>query len=240
MDILAIKTIFTINVAGFSIPVTETVIVSWLVMLIIIAGSLLLTRRLREVPKGPQAILETVVEFLDNFSKEKFGSFSKYLGPYIGSVFLFLLVANVIGVISPVEVKAFGREFIPPFMIRPPTRDINVTAALAVVSVSMVLVFGLAARGLTGWVKRLLYPFPLMLPFNILEYATRLLSLAFRLFGNILGAYVLMHMVEKLFPVVLPMIVSLYLDFFDGAIQAVIFVFLTSIYVSEAVTLHEE
>ena len=239
MEALEIKTMFVINIAGFSIPITETVIVSWAVMLILIIGSLLLTRRLKVVPSGPQAILETVVEFLNNFAKDQFGSFSKFLGPYIGSLFLFLLVANIIGVISPLELKAFGHEFIPPFEIRPPTRDINVTAALAVISIALVLVCGLAARGFTGWFKQLLRPFPMMLPFNIMEYGTRLISLALRLFGNILGAYVLMHLIEGLLPVGLPMVCSLYFDFFDGAIQAAIFVFLSSLYISEAVKVHE-
>ena len=240
MDILEIKTIFTINFASLEIPITETVIVSWLVMLILIAGALLLTRKLKEIPQGPQVILELMVEFLNKFANDKFGSFSKFLGPYIGSLFLFLVVANIIGVISPMEIRAFGREFTPPFMIRPPTRDINVTAALAIISISLVLVCGFAARGFAGWFKRLLYPFPLMLPFNILEYGTRLVSLALRLFGNVLGAYVLMHLIEALLPVALPMIFSLYLDFFDGGLQAIIFVFLTSLYLSEAVKLHEE
>jgi len=240
MDILEIRTVFTINVAFLSIPITETVIVSWLVMLIIIVAALLLTRKLKEIPKGPQVILEIMVEFLNNFAKEKFGSFSKFLGPYIGSLFLFLVVANIISVISPIEVKAFGREFVPPFMIRPPTRDINVTAALAIISISLVFVCGFAARGFLGWFKQLLHPFPLMLPFNILEFGTRLVSLALRLFGNVLGAYVLMHLIEGLLPVALPMIFSLYLDFFDGGLQAIIFVFLTSLYLSEAVKLHED
>ena len=125
-------------------------------------------------------------------------------------------------------------------MIRPPTRDINVTAALALVSIILVLISGLAARGAKGWFKRLLYPLPIMLPFNIMEYGTRLISLALRLFGNILGGFVLMHLIERLFPIALPMIFSLYFDFFDGMIQAAIFVFLTSLYISEAVMVHEE
>ena len=240
MEALEIKTIFTLSLFNFEIPITETVIISWAVMLILIIASLLLTRRLKVIPTGPQAILETGVEFLNNFAKNQFGSFAKYLGPYMGSLFLFLLVANIIGVISPPEVKAFGYEFIPPFMIRPPTRDINVTAALAVISISLVLVCGFSARGFAGWFKRLLHPVPMMLPFNIMEYGTRLVSLALRLFGNILGGYVLMSLIEGLLPVALPMVMSLYFDFFDGMIQAGIFVFLTSLYISEAVKLHEE
>jgi F-type H+-transporting ATPase subunit a len=139
-----------------------------------------------------------------------------------------------------VEIKAFGYDFIPPFMIRPPTKDINVTAALAVISITLVLICGFSARGFAGWFKRLLHPLPFMLPFNIMEYGTRLLSLALRLFGNILGGFILMHLIEGLFPIGLPMVFSLYFDFFDGAIQAGIFVFLTSLYISEAVKVHEE
>ena len=240
MKALEIKTVFVMNLAGFSIPVTETVIISWFVMLILIVGSFIMTRRLKEIPAGPQAVLEAAVEFLNNFSENQFGAFSRYLGPYMGSLFLFLLLSNIIGVISPVEFTAFGREFAPPFMIRPPTRDINVTAALAVISILLVLVCGFAARGFRGWFKRLLYPVPMMLPFNIMEYGTRLISLSLRLFGNILGGFVLMRLIEGLLPVALPMVFSLYFDFFDGAIQAAIFVFLTSLYISEAVKVHEE
>jgi F-type H+-transporting ATPase subunit a len=239
MEALEIKTIFTLTVLGWKIPITETVIVSWAVMLILIIVSLALTRRLQEVPSGPQAILEAMVEFLNNFAQEQFGSWAKYLAPYIGSLFLFLLAANIVGVLSPVEIRAFGHEFIPPFMIRPTTRDINVTAALAAVSIMLVLVFGFAARGFAGWFKHLLHPLPMMLPFNLMEYAIRLFSLALRLFGNILGGFVLMNLIEELLPVALPMIFSLYFDFFDGGIQAVIFVFLTSLYISEAVKVHE-
>jgi len=239
MEALEIKTVFNLSLAGRTLPITETVIISWAVMLILVFGSLALTRRLKQVPSGPQALLETGVEFLNNFAKNQFGSFSKYLGPYIGSLFLFLLTANIIGVLTPFEIKAFGREFIPPFSIRPPTRDINVTAALAVISITLLLVCGFAARGFRGWFKHLLHPFPMMLPFNIMEYGTRILSLSLRLFGNILGSYVLMHLLAGLFPVALPMVFSLYFDFFDGIIQAGIFVFLTSLYISEAVKVHE-
>ena len=240
MEALEIKTVFVLNLAGFSIPITETVIISWFVMLILITGSFILTRRLKEVPAGPQAILETAVEFLNNFSRDQFGSLSKYLGPYMGSLFLFLLLSNLINVISPIEFNAFGHEFIPLFTIRPPTRDINVTAALAVISVTLIIVCGLFARGFRGWLKHFLYPFPMMLPFNIMEYGIRLSSLALRLFGNILAGFVLMHMIEGFLPVAIPMVFSLYFDFFDGAIQALIFVFLTSLYISEAVKNHEE
>jgi len=240
MEMLEIKTILTINVAGFSIPITETVIISWVIMLILIVASIFLTRSLKEVPSGPQTILETGVEFLNNFANNQFGSYAKYLGPYIGSLFLFLLVANIIAVLSPLPLKAFGHVFTPPFEIHPPTKDINVTASLAVISITLVIFCGLTARGPGGWLKSFLHPLPVMLPFNIMDYGTRLISLALRLFGNILGGFVLMSMIEGILPVALPVVASLYFDFFDGIVQAGIFVFLTSLYISEAVKIETE
>jgi len=240
MDALSIKTIFTLTIGGLSIPITETVIISWAIMIILIAASLVLTSRLKQIPSKPQVVLEMGVDFLNSFAKEQFGSYSKYLGPYIGSLALFLLLSNIIGFFSPLEFKFFGHSFVPPFSIRPPTRDINVTAALAVISILLVFICGFSARGVAGWFKRLLHPLAFMLPFNIMEYGTRLISLALRLFGNILGAFVLMSMIEGLLPVALPAVFSLYFDFFDGILQAIIFTFLTSLYISEAVNLHEE
>jgi len=240
MEALEINTVFVLSIFGFELPITETVVISWAVMLILAIASFVITRKLKEIPSGPQAILETGVEFLGNFADKQFGVLSKHLAPYIGSLFLFLLVANIIGVLSPVEVRAFGREFHPPFSIRPPTRDINVTMALAAISIALIPACGIAARGVRGWLKRFLYPMPVMLPFNIMEYGIRLSSLALRLFGNILAGVVLMRMIESALPIALPMIFSLYFDFFDGAIQAVIFVFLTSLYISEVVKTHDE
>ena len=235
MEALEIKTIFTLTVWGFRIPVTETVIVSWGIMLFLIAGSALLTGRLKTVPAGPQAVLETAVEFLNNFSKNYLGHFSGFLAPYFGSLFIFILFANIIGILSPVEFAIGGHEFTPLYLIRPPTRDINVTAAFAVISITLVLVCGFAAKGITGWLKHLLHPFPMMLPFNLMDYGTRLISLTLRLFGNILGGYVMMSMIEKALPLILPAVCALYFDLFDGLLQAGIFVFLTVLYISEAV-----
>jgi F-type H+-transporting ATPase subunit a len=218
-----------------SIDINETVLMSWIVMALLIGASLLLTRKLREVPRGAQIFLEAAVEFCNNFAKEYFGRRAKFYGPYIGTVFLFILLANIIPAISPISIAAFGIE--PPFTIKPPTRDINLTAALAVLSILLQLVSGLRVRGLKGWCKNLLRPVPMMLPFNLLEYIIRPVSLCLRLFGNILGGFIIMLLVELALPVpfLVPSILSIYFDFFDGLIQAVVFTFLTTLFVAEAV-----
>jgi F-type H+-transporting ATPase subunit a len=204
-------------------------------MAILIIGSLLLTRKLKEVPRGAQVFLEWAIEFCNSFSKEHFGHKAKIYGPYIGTVFLFLLLANILPAISPMSLSIFGVE--PPFVIKPPTRDINLTAALAIMSILIVFFGGLKARGPIGWLKNLLNPVPMMLPFNLLEYIIRPLSLCLRLFGNILGGFIIMLLVEQALPIplIVPAALSVYFDFFDGLIQAVVFTFLTTLFVAEAV-----
>jgi F-type H+-transporting ATPase subunit a len=231
-EFLSIKTIFTIQLPFLknALPITETVVVSWAVMAVIILFSLLVTRNLRIIPKGPQAIIEVAVGFLNDFAKKQFGKFAGFFAPYVGTLFLFLLFANIIGVLTPVA--AFGFE--PPFEIKPPTRDVNVTAPLACLTILLVIICNIRAKGIFGWFKHFLHPMPFMLPFNIMEYGTRLLSLCLRLFGNMLGGMILMRMLEGLVPIGLPMVFSLYFDFFDGFIQAAIFTFLSVLYISEA------
>jgi F-type H+-transporting ATPase subunit a len=218
-----------------SIAINETVIISWVVMAVLIAASLLLTRNLRQIPRGVQAILEAAVEFLNKLSREHFGRRAGTYGPYIGTLFLFLLLSNLIPMFSPLSISLFNME--PEFVIKPPTRDINLTAALAVVSILMVLIGGLRARGIKGWAKNLLHPVPMMLPFNLLEYIIRPASLCLRLFGNILGGYIIMLLIEKALPlpVFVPALLSIYFDLLDGLIQAMVFTFLTVLFVAEAV-----
>ncbi|MCL2139688.1 MAG: F0F1 ATP synthase subunit A, partial [Treponema sp.] len=213
----------------------ETVVISWAVMIILIAASLILTRKLKTVPKGRQALLEAAVDFLNNFTGSRFGKRAKTYGPYIGTLFLFLLLTNLLPVLSPVGVSFAGLHFIPPFSIKPPCRDVNFTAALALVTILIVLFGGLKARGIKGWAKNLMHPTPVMLPFNLLEYIIRPLSLCFRLFGNVLGAFIIMRLIEAVMPLALPPVFSLYFDFLDGLIQTLVFVFLSTLFIAEAV-----
>jgi F-type H+-transporting ATPase subunit a len=232
-------TVISFRLFGHTFNINETLVISWVVMLILIAGSLLLTRRLRTVPRRPQALLEAAVEFLNNFSRQQFGRRAKVYGPYIGTVFLFLLLANIIPVLSPVGVSFGGKLYEPLFTIKPPARDINFTAALAVISILMVLFGGLRSRGIKGWAKNLLAPIPMMMPFNLMEYIIRPVSLCLRLFGNILGTFIIMRLVEAVIPLAVPPVLSLYFDFLDGLIQALVFVFLTTLFVAEAVETDE-
>ena len=109
------------------------------------------------------------------------------------------------------------------------------TIGLAIMSIILIEYSGIHQKGTKGWLKSFAEPIPIMLPINILELGIRPLSLCMRLFGNVLGSYVVMQLIEILCPILLPIPFNLYFDFFDGFIQAYVFVFLTSLFIGEAI-----
>src|SRR5690606_15081314 len=123
---------------------------------------------------------------------------------------------------------------LPRIRVFPPTKDINITLGLAVVSVGMVLYKTLKVKKIKGGLHTFIEPVPLMLPFKMLDYVVRPLSLTLRMFGNIMAAYIMMELIYLAFPLIMPGVLSLYFDLFDGILQAFIFTFLTTLYMAEA------
>ena len=109
------------------------------------------------------------------------------------------------------------------------------TAALAIMSIILIQAAAIHSKGTKGWLKNFAEPVAVVTPINILELVIRPLSLCMRLFGNVLGAFVVMKLIESVVPVIVPTVFGLYFDFFDGFIQAYIFVFLSSLFIREAV-----
>ena len=132
---------------------------------------------------------------------------------------MFIGVSNLIGLLG----------------FKPPTKDMNVTAALALMSIILIEYAGIHRKGPLKWVKSFTKPIAIITPINILEVFIRPLSLCMRLFGNVIGAFVVMELIKKLIPVAIPVAFSCYFDIFDGLIQAYVFVFLTSLFISEAI-----
>lgn len=120
------------------------------------------------------------------------------------------------------------------FGFKPPTKDINVTMGLALCSIIYIQYASIHARGTKGWLKSFAQPSPIVVLNNVLELGIKPLSLCMRLFGNIIGAYILMELIKMVVPVFVPIVLSLYFDIFDGFIQAYVFVFLNSVYIQEA------
>ncbi len=217
--------LFTINLFGLKIPISDVVVTMWIVMAVMIILSIVLTRKLTTVPNKKQNVVEWIVEFINNMVKDAIGAHHwKAFAPYLGTVLLFLVFANTISLFN----------IIPGFHLRPPTRNINVTACMAVMSIGVAIFAGIRYKKFGGWLKSFAKPTPVMLPFNILDYFIKPTSLALRLFGNILGAFIVMELIYMALPPIAPAFLSIYFDLFDGILQAYVFVFLTSIYIAEA------
>lgn len=213
------ETVFTIPVLG-GIPVSEAVVVTWIIMAVVILLCIIFVRNLKvENPGRGQLALEACVSWIYNFIGETVGKNGKAYIPYLISVIIYLGIANLIGI----------------FGFKPPTKDLNVTLALALMSIVLIEVAGIRKKGGKGWLKSFTEPIPIILPINVLELFIRPLSLCMRLFGNVLGAFVIMELLKLVVPMVVPAVFCVYFDIFDGLIQAYVFVLLTSLFIKEAV-----
>ena len=203
-----------------SIGVSESVVVTWIIMAVFLLAAILLTRNLKvENPGRGQLLLEFAVTWLQGIGDGIIGEEGKEYGAYLTSVLMYLGVANLIGMLG----------------FKPPTKDLNVTAALALMSIVLIEFAGIRKKGIHGWLKSFTQPIAIVTPINILEVFVKPLSLCMRLFGNVLGAFVIMKLIECILPVGLPVVFSAYFDLFDGLIQAYVFVFLTGLFIKEAI-----
>lgn len=197
----------------------ESVVVTWIIMAVILILLLILTRdfKVHNISKR-QAAVESFVLWVRGIVEGMLGEEGSRYADYVFTVLVYIALANMVGL--------FG--FIPP------TMDINVTAALSLMSIVLVEAAGIRKKGAVKWLKGFTEPMAIITPMNILELAIRPLSLCMRLFGNIIGATVIMELIKHVLPVFLPVPFCLYFDIFDGLIQAYVFVFLTSLYIKEA------
>lgn len=213
------ETAFTIPIFG-GLEIAESTVMTWIIMAILVAASFLLTRNLKVTGISKrQAALESAVIWMENFATGLIGEKGKRYVPWLVTVLLYIAVANLIGI----------------FGVKPPTKDLSVTAALALSSIILIEGAGIQAKGVGGWLKSFTQPVAVVTPINIMEIVIRPLSLCMRLFGNVLGSFVIMELIKSVMPVVVPLIFSMYFDVFDGLIQAYVFVFLTALFIQEAI-----
>ena len=211
------KIAFTIPVFG-GIPVPESVVVTWVIMLFLVLLSIICTRRLKKVPGKAQLVAEMFVGFINKFTKNTLGEHWKPFAAYFGTIGLYIGCANLIGM----------------FGITPPTKDLNVTAALAIMSAALIYGASFRYHGFKGGLHKFVEPMPLLAPINVMEVVIRPLSLCMRLFGNVLGSFIIMELIKLAMPAIVPMALSMYFDVFDGIIQTIVFVFLTALFTQEA------
>ena len=217
MEELNCETAFTIPIFG-GIKISESVAVTWIIMAVIVLLCIVFVRNLSvENPGKVQLILESAIGTAQNFFEDVMGKENRRYIPYLITVLIYIGIANIIGL----------------FGFKPPTKDLNVTIALAVMSMCLIEYSGIHKNGLKHWSGHFAKPVPFVAPIMVLEIVIRPLSLCMRLFGNVLGAFVIMELLKIVVPAIIPIPFSFYFDIFDGFLQAYVFVFLTALFMNE-------
>ena len=218
MEELNCKTVLKLPVLG---GISESVVVTWIIMAVLVLLSIILVRNLKvENPGKVQLALESMIGWAQDFFEGIIGKENKAYVPYLITVLLYLACSNTLA---------------PLFGFKPPTKDLNVTAALAIMSMCLIEFSGIRKNGFKHWAAHFAKPVPFVAPIMVLEIVIRPLSLCMRLFGNVLGAFVIMELLKAVAPVLIPIPFSFYFDIFDGFLQAYVFVFLTSLFIKEAI-----
>lgn len=204
---------------GFFV-LNATIVWTWVLMLVLVISARLITRKLKTEPKVTrwQCTLEIIVTGISQQIKEiGLEKPKKYL-PFLGSLFLFIAMANLC-IIFP--------------LYEPPTSSLSTTAALAICVFIAVPVFGILENGLLNYLKTYLKPSFIMLPFNIISELTRTLALAVRLFGNVMSGGVIVGILLSITPFIFPAIMDV-LGLLTGMVQAYIFAILAAVYIAAA------
>ena len=247
VDISGARVFFTIPtkipVLG-DIQISETIVVSWIVMLVITGLCIFLTRNLKvENISKRQALAEFLVETANNFTLGNMSEKFRYMIPFVAALFSTSVVSNLISLLG----------------LRSPTADLSTEAAWAVVVFTMITYQKIKAGGLGGYLLGFTQPIPVMTPFNILSELATPISMACRHFGNILSGVVINGLIYAALAVAssallgllpgalgavlskipildvgLPAVLSVYFDWFSGIMQAFIFCMLTTMYIQNA------
>lgn len=222
------------------IPVTNSMIMTVIVVALLALGTFLLSRNMKLIPTGKQNLLEAVIEFLVGFVEQTAGRrVGRVILPLIGTLFLYIITANWISLVPGVGTLLWrGPEGEVP-LLRAPNADYNMTLAMALLTIVIVQVAGIVSHGVGGHFKE--YRNPL----NIIDELARIISLSVRLFANVFGGEVLLTLMlglslvvfKFILPVVLP-VIFLGLELFVGMIQALVFALLAMSYITIAVAGH--
>lgn len=215
-----------------SLPITETMVSYWIVMVFIAVLCLFLTSKMEKIPKAKQAIAEKFVMMIDGLIDQNMGKDCRQYSPFVAT----LMLSSVFGSLSTM------------FTFRSVTGDLNTTLGWALIVFVLIIYNKIKTNGFIGFLKSFGQPMAVMAPLNVLSELAVPVSMSFRHFGNIAGGMVIstlivsslgalstaIHLPIPLFEIGIPGILSLYFDIFDSCVQAFIFSMLTMAYVGGA------
>lgn len=204
---------------GMAVPIMASVAITWGIMAVLVAGAAWQGRHLSLVPTRAQTLAEALLDTLDQQIHGVTGARPAPYRAFIGTLFVFILLANWSSLIPGVT---------------PPTATMETPAALAALVFVAIIYFGIKGGGVAGFLRGFLRPSPIMIPLNILESITRSFSMFVRLFGNVMSGAFVIGIVASLAALLVP-IPLIALDLLTGAVQAYIFAILSLVFITSAV-----
>lgn len=198
---------------------SQSLITSLGITITIVVAAIVLTRHLQISPNRWQSAIEGIVGAIENAIAEILPQYAREVLPFIATIWLFLIVANLVGLIPGLQ---------------SPTRDLSVTTALAIMVFVSVHWFGIKSQGLKNYLKHYVKPNPLLLPFHIMSEISRTIALAIRLFGNMMSLEVAALLVLLVAGFLAPVPI-LMLHIVEALVQAYIFGMLALVYVAGSI-----
>ncbi len=197
----------------------DAIIFSWIVMLLILLFGILSARKRSMVPGAMQVLGELFVGKLYDLTEDALGKeMAKTYAPLVCALFMFLVVCNWIGIIPHLE---------------EPTKDLNTPLSLGLMGFFIAHYVGIKTKGFKAYISEYFQPFFIMMPLNLIGELSKIVSISFRLFGNIMGGSIIILVVSYLtYSIVLPPFLFAFFGLFVGAIQAFVFTMLTLVYIS--------
>lgn len=219
--------LFSDRITLFGMSFAKTTVVMWGIIAVTLVLALIFRIFIfpkfdKTEPKGLQNCIELSVEFMENFAKNSLGEYSDSLAPYMYTLGVFMIFSAMS--------ELFG--------FRPPTSDIVVTFAMGLITFVLINVCGIKKKGVKGRIKSMTTPTPVILPMKILSDIAVPVSLACRLFGNMLGGMIVMDLLKSVlggYGSGIPAVAGLYFNVFHPLIQAYIFIILSMTFINEAI-----
>ncbi len=205
------------------LAITNTVVVTWGIMLVLWIAAWGATRRLSLTPGRWQVVMEGIVSTIEDAIRIVLPDRFRQVMPFIATLWIFIVVANLVSLIPG---------------LRAPTGDLSLTAALAILVFLAVHWYGIRAHGLKSYLRHYLKPNPILLPFHVISEISRTVALAVRLFGNIFSLQMAALLVLLVAGFLAPVPV-LMLHIIEAIVQAYIFGMLALIYVAGAIQSQE-
>ena len=209
-----------IPVFGHNITINlEVIVMTWIVFALLIVLGLFASYKRKILPRPVQALGELIVSLLYGLTEDALGKeLAKTYAPLICALFMFLLLSNWLGIIPHLE---------------EPTKDLNTTFGLGIMGFFIAHYAGIKSKGFKAYIKEYFQPIFFMMPLNVIGELAKIVSISFRLFGNIMGGSIIILVVSYLtYSVVLPPFLYGFFGLFVGTIQAFVFTMLTIVYIS--------